>query len=133
MYATHARARMCVTYRKPAPIALLPYPFRDENIITSQSMTQLHTFRVQSRRHGTRIFHHVGTRPYQRLHGTATTLSVWRCACVHCGTPFHIKTPANARTSKAFGVVHCLVHRRSVTKAGGGRGAPDARPGPYII
>ena len=33
-------------------------------------MTKLHTFEVQSRRHGTRIFRYVGTRPYQRLDGT---------------------------------------------------------------
>jgi hypothetical protein len=75
-------------------------------------MTERRTFEVQSRRHGTRIFRHVGTEPYQRLDGTMTTLSVWRCACVQCGTPFHIKTPANARSSKAFGVVHCSEHRR---------------------
>ena len=73
---------------------------------------------VQSRRHGTRIFRHIGTRPYQRLDGTMTTLSVWRCACVHCGTPFQITTPARARKSGAFGVVHCLEHRKSATRSG---------------
>ena len=69
MYST--RARTCATHTVDLPSsALLPYPFRDENIITSQSMTQLHTFKVQSRRHGTRIFHHVGTRaiPTPRRH-----------------------------------------------------------------
>ena len=81
-------------------------------------MTQLHTFEVQSRRHGTRIFRHVGTEPYRRIDGAMTTLSVWRCACVHCGTPFQITTPANARSSKAFGVVHCPEHRKSTARTG---------------
>jgi hypothetical protein len=81
-------------------------------------MNQLNTFKVQSRRHGTRIFRHVGPEPYQRRDGTPTTLSVWQTRCVQCGAPFQIKTPANARSSKAFGIVHCPEHRRSTARTG---------------
>jgi hypothetical protein len=86
-------------------------------------MTQLHAFKVQSRRHGTRIFHHAGTEPYQRANGTMTTLDVWQTTCVHCGTPFQITTPARARKSGAFGIVHCPVHRKSATRT-------DVKPKP---
>jgi hypothetical protein len=86
-------------------------------------MTKFHTFEVQSRRHGTRIFHHIGTRPYHRHDGTMTTLSVWQTKCVQCGTPFQITTPARARKSGAFGIVHCLEHRRCAART-------DVKPTP---
>jgi hypothetical protein len=69
-YVRNMRARMWRRYWRPAPICpTCPTWTPATNLTASRSMTQLPTFEVQSRRHGTRIFHHVGTRPYQRLDG----------------------------------------------------------------
>lgn len=75
-------------------------------------MTDPDTHRIQSRRHGVRIFHRVGNLSYQRADGTDGSLTVWRTACVKCGAPFHITAPATEGSGNSFFVVHCLDHRQ---------------------
>jgi hypothetical protein len=79
-------------------------------------MTQGRIFEIQSKRHKDLPPHRNHT--YQRASGTMTTLSVWQTTCVKCGTSFHVTTPANACSSKAFETVHCPEHRKSPNWSG---------------
>jgi len=67
--------------------------------------------------HKGRLWQEVGREPYTRVDGTETELIRWRLACAKCGEGFEIKTTAwsNYRDSKAFGAVHCPMHK--LTKA----------------
>ena len=63
----------------------------------------------------------VGTQPYIRLDGRATTLLRWRSTCRLCGCFFEVMTPVvHWRRSGAFSVVHCTEHR---LRPGAPRGA----------
>jgi hypothetical protein len=52
---------------------------------------------VRSRRHDPRVFRKVRTRPYRRLDGTETTLTVWETPCIQCGAVFEVTASARAK------------------------------------
>jgi hypothetical protein len=61
-----------------------------------------------------RTFHRVRIMPYVRKDGTETTIAIWCGACVVCGAPFEVATPAavsRAEESHSFGVTTCPKHR----------------------
>jgi len=71
-------------------------------------------------RSGVRLFQLVGSVPYTRLDGTATTLALWRGHCRQCGNAFTIATPMpvedSRMSSKAFERVHCDAHKRGAKR-----------------
>ena len=65
---------------------------------------------TRSVKHGERKWRFVGERDHVTYDGRGVTLKVWRGACVKCGAEYDVASTGDSGT-RAFGVVHCKMHR----------------------